>query len=155
MAKGVKVQVQEAIRDTLRDNLSSYLTSVSKRVRPNYVFKPVIPEAKMCPVIMIYDDGATHNDYSGWVRRRLTYRIFVVVCGRDEQAAAQSSMEYVDAIRGCLEEKYTLGGVVETSEITGEEPTGDPVDTEVGGIMQAGGITIEVAVGHARGAVTL
>jgi len=155
MAKGVKLTVQEAIRDTLRDNLSTYLTDVSKRTRPTFIFRPVVPAANQCPLIMIYDDGGAQEDFSGYVLRRLPFRVYVVVVERDEEKAAESAMDYTDAIRACLEENYTLGGVVPLTDITGEEPTGDPVDTEAGGVMQAGGITIRVTVGNARGEATL
>ena len=155
MAKGVKRTVEEAIRDTLRDNLAAYLTSVSKSQRPDFIFKPVIPAANQCPLIMIYDEAGVQEDFSGYVVRRLPYRIYVAVCEKSEEAAANAAKDYTDAIRACLEDNYSLGDVVTLVVITGEEETGAPVETEASGVMQAGGVTIMVTVGHARGDATL
>jgi hypothetical protein len=154
MATGVKATVQKAIRDRLREHLSSYLDEVKKRRRPTFALTPVVPGANECPVIAIYDDGGSQEDFSGYVMRTLPFRIFVVVYEKDEAAAAESAMEYVDAIRACLEDDYTLGDVVIDTEITGEETTGDAIEA-TGGVMQAGGLTASVLVGHARGAATL
>ncbi len=154
MATGVKATVQEAIRDRLRGHLGDYLDAVKKRHRPTFALTPVIPGANECPIIAIYDDGGSQQDFSGYVLRTLPFRLFIVVFEKDEQAAAESAMEYVDAIRACLEDDYTLGGVVIDTEITGEETTGDAIEA-TGGVMQAGGLTVNVLVGHARGAATL
>ena len=153
-AVGVKASVQEAIRDTLRDHIASYLTSVSKRMRPNFIFTGDDPAANKTPLVCIFDNGGTAEDMSGYVFRKLPFRLIIVVTEKSAQEAAQSAMEYLDAVRATLEAYYTLDDEVVNVEIKDEEPTGEPIDV-TGGIMQATGLNIEVWVGHARGAATL
>ncbi len=154
-AVGTKATVQEAIRDTLRDELPAYLTTVKEEKQPTFLLTPVIPMGNQLPAIGIYDDGGDQEDLSGYVVRKLGFAVYIWVSGNSEEDAAERAMEYVDAIRGCLEENYTLGGVVVLTEIEGEEPTGPGIQQEAGGTMQAGGLRIMVTVGHLRGAATL
>lgn len=153
-AIGVKASVQESIRDTLRDHIASNLTSLGQRQRPNFVFTGDDPSANKTPVVCIFDNGGSQQDMSGYVFRKLPFRLLVVVTERTSALAAQAAMEYLDAVRATLETYYTLDGDVVNVEIKDEMETGEPIEI-AGGVLQANGLNIEVWVGHARGATTL
>jgi len=161
MADSLWTQIDAAVRDTLRAHLPAFLAQVGERgERITYGFETTLPQGNQCPFIGIYETGGAKNwgamgttNHPGYGVWDYNYEVWVYVVDHTPEAAAQRGKRWIDAIRGCLERYYTLGGKVVNCDVGDLQPA---AAAEVsGGVMQAAGTDLLVQVGRAGQSVAI
>ena len=164
MGDSIGTQVQEAIKDTLLDNLNEFLVDTGQefdtRHPPQFGFEPILVQGSQCPYLGIYEMGSTKGAFSpgdastpGFAVWNYEYQVWIYVKHAKPEPAAQRAKLWVDSMRAVFEKYYTLGAVVTNAEVVSLQPTASA--SEAGGVIQAAGLDLDVVLGRAGQTVTI